>query len=325
MRLGYLAFAILALAPAAAAQTTVTLMHDNDEWASSDWEYAQGSRLSVISREWGGADWAQIAARALPGIEAGETLSAGFGATHQFFTPPFLNSTLPVSNQRSYGALLEGSVLLQSDTWNRLDTWRFDLGVVGPSAQGEELEEFFHNIFNGRPMLGWDNQIRDRLALNASWERRWRNLMPVVDRLSVDLSPAIGLEAGAVSTAASAGLTLRFGRDLEGDFGPPRVQAPGGSLHRSGSLGWSAYAFVSANAKYVAYDVFLDEPGGRSGDPVRAGSAITRDNLRTELSYGLVLAHGGTRLSFAMTEQPKLHDQQLDDHRWGEVTLGFSF
>lgn len=46
-------FAMFTAAPAM-AQTTVTLMHDNDEWAHTEQEYASGSRLSIVSVEWGG-------------------------------------------------------------------------------------------------------------------------------------------------------------------------------------------------------------------------------------------------------------------------------
>jgi hypothetical protein len=300
-------------------------MHDNDEWAGTDWEYAEGSRLAVVSRGWGESDWAQVLARTLPGIEAGEALNAGFGLTHAFYTPPFLLATAPIPTKRAYGAMLEGSLLLQADTWNRLDTWKFDLGVVGPSAQGEELEKFFHNIFNGRDMEGWDNQIRDRVALNASWERRWRNLFDLGGVWSADVSPVVMLSAGTVETAAGAGVTLRLGSGLDREFGAPRVGSFGGSLNREGLGTWYGYLFASANGKAVGYDVFLDEQGGRSGDPVRAGSAISRKDWRTETSYGFVLGMGPARLTFAMTDTPKLYDQQLDKERYGELTLGWSF
>jgi lipid A 3-O-deacylase len=317
--------AAFALAPAAAAQTAITLMHDNDEWAHTEREYASGSRLAVVSRDWGKADVAQTFARWLPGIEPGEGVSTGFGAGHYFYAPEDLNAIAPIPNQRPYAGWLHGSALLIGEASNHQDTWKLDVGVIGPSSQSEEMEEFFHNIFSGRDMLGWDNQITDRAGANATWERRWRNLTPVSNGLSLDISPAVGLEAGNVSTAANAGLTVRIGSNLDADFGAPRAGALGGSLARHHRPGWSAYAFISANARYQAYDIFLDEPGGDDGDAVRAGSAITRDKTRAEASLGAVLAYGGARLTFAMTEESKRYDQQSERQRFGEVTLGWSF
>jgi lipid A 3-O-deacylase len=317
--------AVAALPSAAFAQTSVTLMHDNDEWAHTEREYASGSRLSVVSKEWGKAPLAQGLAGFLPGIEPGDRLSAGFGAGHYFYAPEDLDATAPIPGQRPYAGWLHVSALLSGETPNRLDTWKLDAGVVGPSSQSQEMEEFFHNIFSGRDMLGWDNQITDRFAINASWERRWRNLSDLGGGWQADISPAIGAEAGNVSLAANAGLTLRLGANLDADFGPPRAGPLGGSLARDNRQGWSGYLFASANARYAGYDLFLDELGGDDGDPVRAGEAISRDKLRSEISLGAVLAYGVARFTFAFTEETKRYDQQSEPQRFGEATLGWSF
>ncbi|MDP3740604.1 MAG: lipid A deacylase LpxR family protein, partial [Hyphomonadaceae bacterium] len=196
---------------------------------------------------------------------------------------------------------------------------------VGPSAQGEQIVTFFHSAFSGREMNGWDNQIEDRLGIQAAWQRRWRNLSDLGGGWQLDVSPAIGVEAGTVSVAADAGVTLRLGAGLENDFGAPRAGPLGGSLARTSGDSWSGYLFASANGRYQPYDVFLDEPGGSDGDPIRGGQAISRDDLRGELSLGAVLAYGGARLTLAVTEETKRYDQQSEPQRYGEVTLGWSF
>lgn len=314
-----------AIAPAAAAQTSLTLMHDNDEWAHTDREYTEGSRLALLSRDWGKAGWAQGLASMLPGIEPGDELSAGFGVGYYLSVPENISTIAPVADQRTYAGWLHASALLAGETPTHLDTWKFDLGVVGPSAQGEQLVKFFHNIFGGLDMNGWDNQIEDRLGVQAAWQRRWRNISDLGGGWQADISPAIGVEAGTVSVAADAGVTLRLGANLDADFGAPRAGPMGGSLSRRSGDGWSGYLFASANARYQPYDVFLDEPGGEDSDPIRGGQAISRDDLRSELSLGAVLAYGSARLTFAMTEEAERYDQQSERQRYGEVTLGWSF
>ena len=106
------------------------------------------------------------------------------------------------------------------------------------------------------------------------------------------MSPAIGLEAGNVSVAAITGITFRLGSQLDADFGAPRAGSLGGSLSRRAGGGWSAYLFASLSGRYQPYDIFLDEEGGKAGDPIRAGEAITRDQFRGEASLGAVLAYG---------------------------------
>jgi lipid A 3-O-deacylase len=319
------AAAMIAAAPGAMAQTSVTALYDNDEWGRTDREYTSGAELAVMNRDWGQAGWAQTAAKILPGIGAGKDLSAGWALGVDLYTPEAISNVGPVRRQRPYAGWLHGSAILQGETPRRLDTWRLDAGVIGPSAQGENLVDFFHSAFNGMKTRGWDNQIEDRLGLNATWERRWRNVIPLAGPVGVDVSPAVGVEAGTVSTAASAGVTMRLGTGLENDFGAPRVTWLGGSLTRRGGDGLSGYLFASVGGRYVAYDVFLDELGGSDGDAFRAGALISRDKWRTEGSLGAVVGYGPARLSLAFTEQSKLYDQQRESQKFGELTLGASF
>lgn len=316
------------LAGAASAQTTITIMHDNDEWAHTDEEYTAGTRLAVMSNEWGKSDWAQAAARLLPGIEPGDGLSAGVGLGHYLYVPRDVATSAPLPNERAYAGWLHGSAMLAGESVNRLDAWKLDVGVVGPAAEGEQLVTLFHAAFSGRDMNGWDNQIRNRLGLEASWERRWRNVMPVAGALQADVSPAVGVEAGTVNVGASAGLMLRLGFGLDQDYGPPRALSLGGSLGRR-DRGVSGYLFASASERYSGYDVFVDEPGGHDGDAVRGGSAITREPWRSETSFGVVLDLGTARATFAWTDQSKLYEQQPGPqpgpHQFGEVTLGWTF
>src|SRR5689334_12665081 len=104
---------LLALAGApAAAQTAITLMHDNDEWAHTEQEYASGSRLSVVNPEWSKAPLAQTIAGWLPGGEAGDTLFTGLGAGHYFFVPYDIDTATALPNERPYAGWLHGSGLL---------------------------------------------------------------------------------------------------------------------------------------------------------------------------------------------------------------------
>lgn len=319
-----LGFAGMALAGPAPAQTTLTVMHDNDEWAHTDEEYTEGSRLAVMSREWGRAGWAQAAAAVLPGIEPGEGLSAGVGLGHYLYVPRRVGAAAPLPDERAYAGWLHASAMLAGTSDNRLDSWKLDVGVIGPAAEGEALVKFFHSAFSGREMNGWDNQIRNRLGLEAGWERRWRNVLPVAGGLQADISPAVGAEAGSVSVGASAGLMLRLGFKLEDDYGPSRATPLGGSLARR-DHGLSGYLFVAASGRYSAYDLFVDEAGGRSGDAMRGGAAIDREPWRSEASLGVVLDLGPARATFAWTQQSKLYEQQPGPHQFGEVTLGWTF
>lgn len=319
------AILVLLMAPAAAAQTLI-IQHDNDEWGGkqTDWEYSQGTRVTWLSPKLAETGLAETAALLLPFIDFDATLAAGLGGGSAYYEPRSFALTTPIADQRPYAGYLYGSALINAEADNQLTSWRLDSGVIGPAAQGEETTRFFHNAFSGYTQRGWDNQITNRFAINASIERRWRNLIPVSDFVSADISPALGLELGNVTTAANAGLMLRLGLGLESDFGPPRLGVFSGASSGNRDA-TSLYVFATANGAYVPYDVFLDELGGREGDPVRAGQAITRDFFRSQTSFGIVGAYGRIRATLAFTDASRTYDQQFDAERFSELSLAFRF
>ena len=77
--------------------------------------------------------------------------------------------------------------------------------------------------------------------------------------LQAELSPHLGFSLGNVATCANAGITLRIGNDLAGDYGVPRIRPslPGSSFFEpvDGS-GW--YVFAGIDARAVAYNIFLE-------------------------------------------------------------------
>ena len=319
------AILVLLTAPVAAAQTLI-IQHDNDEWGGkeTDWEYSQGTRVTWLSPKLAETNLAQAISLMLPGLDFDATLAAGLGGGSAYYEPRSLTVTTPIADQRPYAGYLYGSALVNAEADNHLTSWRLDAGVIGPAAQGEETTQLFHDAFNGLSQNGWDNQITNRFAANVSLERRWRNLIPLADGVTADISPALGLELGTVATAANAGLMLRLGLGLDSDFGPPRLGAfSGASASRSDAT--SIYIFATANGAYVPYDVFLDEPGGRAGDPIRAGQAVKRDFFRSQTSFGIVGAYGRIRATLAVTDASATYDQQLDAERFSELSLAFRF
>lgn len=316
---------VLCLTGAAAAQTLI-IQHDNDEWGGkeTDWEYSQGTRVTWLSPKLAETGLAQTVSLLLPGLDFDATLSAGLGGGSAYYEPRSFALTTPIPDQRPYAGYLYGSALINAEADNHLTSWRLDAGVIGPAAQGEETTQLFHDALSGYTQRGWDNQITNRAAANVSLERRWRNLIPLTDGVTADISPALGLELGNVTTAANAGLMLRLGLGLDADFGPPRLGVfSGASSGRSDAT--SIYIFATANGAYVPYDVFLDEPGGRAGDLVRAGQGITRDFFRSQTSFGIVGAYGRIRATLAVTDASATYDQQLDAERFSELSLAFRF
>src|SRR6478672_9374355 len=109
----------------------------------------------------------------------------------------------------------------------RLDTLQLDLGLVGPAAGGEFVQNNFHRLIGVATANGWANQLNNEPTIGLTFERRWRTDHAVVfedPKLEYDIVPRLGFALGNAATYASAGGTLRIGKDLQDDFGPTRAR-----------------------------------------------------------------------------------------------------
>ena len=152
----------------------------------------------------------------------------------------------------------------------RLDTLQLDLGLIGPAAGGEFVQNNFHRLIGVPTANGWANQLHNEPTIGLTFERRWRTNHGVVfedPKLEYDVVPRLGVALGNVATYASVGGTIRIGKDLRNDFGPARARPalPGSEGFIGEGFGW--YFFVGAGGEAVARNIFLD--GNTDGNSLR--------------------------------------------------------
>jgi hypothetical protein len=208
-----------------------------------------------------------------------------------------------------------------AETAEGLDTWLLNLGVVGPSAQGEEVQNRVHELIGSPEAEGWDNQIKNQFAGALIYEHRWRNLWQSdAIGLGVDVSPHAGFSLGNVGTYGNGGVTLRFGNDLHNDFGPPRIRP---SLPGSGYFaprdGFAWYAFVGVDARVIGYNVLLE------GDTREGRNEIDIKPLVADAQAGLVVIFRRVRLGYTYVYRTKEFDGQEDPDRFGSLSLSVKF
>ena len=64
-------------------------------------------------------------------------------------------------DDRPYAATLLLGLAQQVRDGDRLAVTRLQLGIVGPSAQGEMAQDALHHLFGRERFRGWDNQVGD--------------------------------------------------------------------------------------------------------------------------------------------------------------------
>ncbi|HEY7689877.1 MAG TPA: lipid A deacylase LpxR family protein [Dongiaceae bacterium] len=290
--------AVLIAAPAALHAENaprLSIIEENDSlFFDSDKHYTQGLRIGYLGPDVAeGSDWNEpfdFLGGLLPLFPEEKQRSRRYALSfgHSFFTPSVLTADPPDPSDRPYaGWLYLGAALLQDTDKRMLEHLELQLGVVGPAALGKQVQRQWHELVNAIEPLGWDSQLENEPGLVLSYERKWRFPLAGGGVSGVDLIPELGGSVGNVFTYGEAGLMLRFGHNLQADYGPARIRpALSGTdyFNRDYLEGdFGIYGFVGVQGRALARNIFLD------GNSFRSGPSVDKEPLVADLQGGLSL------------------------------------
>ena len=294
---------------------------ENDKFTGTDRHYTNGVLFSYLSAKDNLPNWLRTAGTYLPGVSEQAGLRAGYVLGHSIFTPDNIAAVTPLPDERPYAAWLYGGVALVAETDTRLDTWELDLGIIGPSARGEDIQNSFHEFIGVDEANGWDNQLSDEFGYALIYERKWRARWEYQRTgYGIDITPHLGGSLGNVGTYLNLGVTLRLGNDLSNDFGAPRIRPslPGSNFFLPhDSFGW--YLFAGIDGRAVAYNIFLD------GNTDKDSLSVDREPFVGDLQAGLVLTIGPARLAYSYVYRTREYTTQEEPDRFGSISLSVKY
>ena len=302
---------------------------ENDLPADTDRYYTNGFRFTWTSRVDDVPTTVRNAADPILGKDGEFRWQASFG--QNMYTPTDLTRKQPDPTDQPYAAWLYGSIGVIADVPHdpkgirRTQTSALlSLGVVGPAALGEQVQDFVHDVIGATDPQGWGEQLHNEPAVLLMLQRRWVFGAPVtLSGLRIDTAPHAALALGNVFTHAAGGLTLRFGEPPRSDYGPPRIQpqSPGstyfGPLDDGGEVGW--YLFAGVEGRAVARNIFLD------GNTFRNSPNVGSNPFVADLSAGLVVTIGDLRLSYTHVLRSQEFDGQSGPSVFGGFSVGYRF
>ncbi|MDP3418612.1 lipid A deacylase LpxR family protein [Falsiroseomonas sp.] len=307
--------------PADPAGTYVFLL-ENDTFSGRDRFYTNGFLFAWGSPSYNPPDWlAQLTDRPSPLFPTGGIARWGLAFGQKKFTPENTLERNPDPNDRPYAGWLYGAVTLISYTPREFGSLELQLGVVGPAALGEQVQNNTHDLFNIERALGWDAQIKDEPGLNLVLNRQWRLNHPLGEGgLQYGFVPSLAASLGNVQTYAAAGLMLRVGTELEADFGPPRARpVSAGSVFYQPNERWGWYGFAAVEGRAVARDITLD------GNTWRDSRSVGRETLVGDASLGFAVLFPRARLTFTYTMRSKEFETQREGSQFGSLSLAVRF
>lgn len=313
---------------AGASRSLYSLTEENDGVISSqDHHYTQGVMFTRTVSPVAGGFWEKLDhgfSRVACFLGAERKATSGYSwpiVGQSIFTPSNLEATRALSGKRPYaGWLYLGMGLQRRTNRGRIDRFQLLVGVVGPWAQGQWVQEKFHHVFGYKHADGWDNQLHNEPGLIATYQTSWR--LPLLRRnwLEVDLQPEAGIAVGNVLTYGDTGLALRFGQGLR-SISAPKTITPGlsgtgwyrpGRIH--GVLGWMLMGGVQTRAVwrnlFLQGNTFQDSPG------------VEKRDFVTDVDVGLSLVFRvGLRVDFVYVRRSREYVTQDSADRFGSITL----
>ena len=311
------------VAPAQVAENPTAIWNFQAENASvglgriTDRYYTNGLRIGWTSPI--GAVPASLAqaARALLG-EGSQRVSVD--VSQMIYTPLATKVAVPPVGDRPYAGVLMAQVALVQDTATSRTQLGAGVGVLGPAALGQQVQNGFHSLIGQASNLGWGRQLANEPVVQIAARRGWRVGLGDNVGLQNDILPALAAEAGNLRVSAQAGFTLRIGQGLESDFGPVRIRSglSGGDAFAADDFAW--YVFAGLHGHAVARDAALD------GNLFVAGPSVQRTPLVGEATAGFALMAYGMRLTYSHVLQTQQFRRQKGGlHQVGSLALGVRF
>jgi lipid A 3-O-deacylase len=313
---------------------TFQVFYENDLFGDTDRYYTNALQMTWLSKDLKQyKEDVRLPAWSLPLIRAvpfahvpGSTHNIGLLFGQQIFTPADIAATDLLVDDRPYAGYVYAGIALHSKTATKLDTIEIALGVVGPAALGEQVQNTVHDFRDIAQARGWDHQLDNEPAVRFSWQRKWRNYRAMLtDILCYDLLSHTGVTLGNVRTGADAGVELRMGYNIPMDFGSDVIR-PGAGVSAPVSIfgyphipDFGVHLFAGTRAEAVFRDIFLD------GNTCKSSHSVDKKPLVMELSAGIAATYKRIKLTYRHVFRTKQFDNQSRGHVVGSLALIVSF
>ncbi|MBV1931298.1 MAG: lipid A deacylase LpxR family protein [Porticoccaceae bacterium] len=319
---------------------TLNIYFENDLFGETDQNYTNGVRMSWVSPDTASyyddpefPAWVRAVNRKLRFFNGdGENLEHNLVISlgQLMYTPSDIQATELVADERPYAGYLYAGFAYHTRSEDQLDTVEINLGVVGPAAQGEEAQDFIHDLRGFDKFQGWDNQLKNEPAVTLLYEHKRRLFRsPFLEdgRFQHDFIGHSGISLGNVATYVNFGGEYRIGWDLPNDFGTSAVRsggdnsAPGrGDIrrHSRSAAIYGLHGFISVDARLVAQDIFLD------GNSFRDSHGVNKEKEVADVSSGISFLTGRWKMSFAWVIRTREFKEQPHHHKYGSFSVSYT-
>lgn len=311
----------------------LNLRFDNDVFGGrrQDQNYTGGTVLTAQSPNLDSFDDPCLPAplrwvnRALTGLQPGgaEQRNVVYGLRQLIFTPGDRTRTDPIADDRPYAGMLLLSVGFHGRNGAALAATHLRLGIVGPAAQAERVQNFYHDALGLQRFQGWSNQLHNEPVVQLVHERmhRWSSEQPERG-WGTDLIGHWGASLGNLATYVNAGAEWRLGWRIPDDFGSTPVRPAGENsapIVAGSRSDATAHFFLTVDARGVLHDISLD------GNSFGSSQRVDRRPWVADVGLGIALMRGHWKLALARYYRTREFVTQKDLPAFGSITISRRF
>lgn len=321
--LGATALSCAAMGSAQAGEggPTFTLVHENDWMFNQDRDYSSGIRLDYVSGESAPGDGftGQIA-RTLLGADSDSMVRTGFSLNHLMFVPNDTSGPGVPEGEHPYAGYLGGEYTVFEQRGDTLESLSLALGVVGPEAQAEELQDKFHDIFDDDEAQGWDSQLPTEAAFAITYNRAQKLLKHEGPAgFGADVIVNGGGTLGTTLVQGNIGGAVRLGKDLGDDFLPARMFPYSGAGFWDNTSIASGYVFAGFETRVVARNIYLD------GSTFEDSPSVDKQALVGDFFAGAAAQLAFAQVSFVYQQRGREYETQITPQKIGSIGLSVNF
>ena len=241
---------------------------------------------------------------------------------HMIFTP--IKSTLkfPSLHDRPFAGYLFGEYGINRfyKTQNIFET-NFQIGVIGPKSQANELQNFIHSIYGFPKATGWEHQIKEAVAINSTI--KYIHFLGKNKTEMFDISSYNSLNAGTIFTNISTGLYARIGfKKLRETYNSIAFNS-NLNVSNTKQKGNESFLYLKPLLSYVLYDATIQ------GSFLNTDSTVTYDVMPWNFTLEAGFRYATQRFDYGYTIH--YHTKKLKSIRvknsniYGSVFIGYKF
>ncbi|WP_345974631.1 lipid A deacylase LpxR family protein [Sulfurimonas sp. HSL3-7] len=303
----------------------------NDVIFKTDQHYTNGLALGWVSDELSGTGGVEAAytealifvADLIPfhTLDTGRNFQSSVFINQYIVTPSFDDNGTAADDIPFAGVLRMGFGLFE---WDReeLHSYHISVGVIGPSAKAEEVQNGFHDLINNDAVEGWDSQLGNKGFFeigygygNRSYEYNFAESYRVDwfnDFLATAGNAAVEMELGTlVRIGDNVPDNFVFASQYLGSLGNEHINV----RERNGAWGWSmSLGFVM---RATLYNYIMEEAEKMSGLDVKMLNAQWVGNISMYI--------GDFQTSFVLQQTDIIINQDISRERYGGLTFIWAY